>query len=102
MQFQHLDAAGLHLADHVGMILLSLFNPDHVVKQQVMAIGGGQPLVCQAGMANHHRAQFAAFGMGSKLGHVQLLERYDAYGINKQKRPGCSDFPQGISEYSLA
>ncbi|WP_239877639.1 hypothetical protein, partial [Laribacter hongkongensis] len=67
-----------------------------------MAIGGGQPLVCQAGMANHHRAQFAAFGMGSKLGHVQLLERYDAYGINKQKRPGCSDFPQGISEYSLA
>ena len=56
VEIQNLDTAFLHLQYEVVMILLCLLDPDHVVEEQITAIAGRQPLMCEARPTHHHGA----------------------------------------------
>ena len=43
------DAAVAHLGDEVEVVALGVFDPEHVVEQQPVAVGGREALVCASG-----------------------------------------------------
>jgi hypothetical protein len=53
MQFQNLNPAFLHFKNKIVMVLLSLLNPYHVVKQQVATIARSQALMGKSRAAYH-------------------------------------------------
>ena len=61
MELEHLDATLLHFQREVVVILLRFVNPDDIVKEKIMAVAGGQPLVGQRRPADHDGPQFADF-----------------------------------------
>ena len=54
---QHLDAALAHQVDERVVLLAGAPHPDHVVEEQLVAVGGGQPLVREVRAVHHHGAQ---------------------------------------------
>ena len=68
VHFQHLHIALLQRGAEGVVIVAGLADPEHVVEQQIVAIGGRQALLRQAGTTDHHLAQAADFGMQT-LGH---------------------------------
>ena len=63
IDIQHLDAAGAHQAGEHIVVLLGLFDPEHIIKQQRIAVGRGQPSMGKPGATDNHLAQGAGFGM---------------------------------------
>ena len=53
----------------IVVVLLGLVHPDHVVKEQIVAVAWGEPLMRQDGPADHHRPQFADFRVNAELSH---------------------------------
>jgi hypothetical protein len=47
------------------MVALGVVDPEHVVEQQVVAVGRREPLMGAAGRANHDLAKLADFGMNA-------------------------------------
>ena len=54
---QHLDAAPAHHLDERVELLLGAAHPDHVVEQELVAVGRREALVRQVGAVDDHRAQ---------------------------------------------
>ena len=52
VQLDDLDAALAQLVHEVGVVALGVLHPHHVVEEQVVAVGRGQPAVRQAGRAD--------------------------------------------------
>ena len=71
VHLQHLDAALDHRAGEGIVVVAGLRNPQHIVKQQLMAIGGGESLLRKPWAAHQHFAQASYFRMQS-LGHGHL------------------------------
>jgi hypothetical protein len=44
-------------------------DPDDVVEEEIVAISRRQPLMREAGPADHHCPQFSDFGMDAKTTH---------------------------------
>ena len=57
VQLDHLDAPLAEPADEVSVVPLGVLHPHHVVEQQVLGIGRGQPTVRQPGRADQNLAQ---------------------------------------------
>jgi hypothetical protein len=55
MHFQDFYAPFLHFQHEIVVVLLGLMDPDDIVEQEIMAIAGGQPLMCKRWPAYHHR-----------------------------------------------
>ena len=66
---QYLDTLAPHRACKDIVIFLGLLDPEHVVEQQCVTIGGRQPLVRQTRRADDHAPELAGFGMDAKRGH---------------------------------
>ncbi|KXU18753.1 hypothetical protein WM41_0602 [Corynebacterium simulans] len=56
---QHLDAALFHAGDELIVVALRFLDPQDVVEKQLLAVVWSEPLVCQAGAADHYLAEFA-------------------------------------------
>ena len=56
-----IDAAVAHLLNEVEVIALGIVDPQNVVEQQRVAIGGREALVRPSRRADHHFAQLADF-----------------------------------------
>src|SRR5215468_9055603 len=67
MQFDDLDAALAHLAHEVEVVTPGVLHPYHVIKQQVVAVAGGQALMSQARGADQDLPQLADFGIHAVL-----------------------------------
>ena len=68
VQLDHLDVAVAHLVDEVEVVATGVLHPQHIVEQQVVAIGRGEPLMRQAGRAHQHLAQLADLGVNAVVG----------------------------------
>ena len=75
VHLDHLDAALAHLGHEVEMVALGVLHPQHVVEQQVVAVGRGQPLVRPARRADQDLAQRADLGMHA-VGGVPVAVRH--------------------------
>ena len=71
VQIQDLDAALAHLQHEVVVVLLGLVDPDHVVEQQLVAVAGREPLVREAGTADHHGPELADLRVDTEATQVQ-------------------------------
>jgi len=71
VQIQDLDAALTHLQHEVVVVLLGLVDPDHVVEQQLAAVAGREPLVREAGPADHHGPELADLRVDTEAAQVQ-------------------------------
>ena len=58
-----LDKAVTHGVDEGHVLDARLLHPDHVVEQQVMAVGRGQPGEGRPGTVDQDTAKFAHFGV---------------------------------------
>ena len=58
---EDLDAALAHRLDELVVLPLGALDPQHVVEQQVIMIGGGQALQIQPWPMHDHLAQLADF-----------------------------------------
>jgi hypothetical protein len=67
VQFHHLDAAVAHLADEVEVVAAGVLHPQHVIEQQVVAVGRGKPLMSQPRSADQDLPQLPDFGMHAVL-----------------------------------
>ena len=56
------------LVHEVEMVALGVVDPQHVVEQQVVAVGRRQALMGAARRADHHLAQLADFRVDAELG----------------------------------
>ena len=70
VHLHHVDAAVAHLGDEVEVVALGVLDPQHVVEQQLVAVGRRQPLVRPTGRADHHLAQLADFRMDAEFDFV--------------------------------
>ena len=68
VQLHHLDVAVAHLVDEVEVVTPGVLHPQHVVEQQLVAVGRGEPLVRQAGRADQHLSQLADLGVNAVIG----------------------------------
>ena len=66
VQQQHLDPARAHQVDERVELLAGAPHPDHVVEQQVVAVGGGQALVREVRAVDHHGVQRPDLGGDSE------------------------------------
>ncbi len=57
LQQEDLDAALAHPGDELVVLVLRALDPQHVVEQQVVVVGRGQPLEAQLRPVDHHLAQ---------------------------------------------
>ncbi|MNL40170.1 hypothetical protein D3C87_1625000 [compost metagenome] len=62
-----IDATVAHLVHEIEVIALGVIDPQHVVKQQRVAVRRRQPLMRAAWCANHDFTQHAHFRMHAKL-----------------------------------
>ena len=62
-----LDAAVAHLLHEVEVVALGVVDPQHVVEQQLVAVGRRQALVRAARRADHHLAQLADLGVDAEV-----------------------------------
>jgi hypothetical protein len=67
VHFQYINTAFAHLGHEIEMVALGLVDPQHVIKQQFVAVVWGQPLMSQTWGTHHDFAQFAGFGMYAVL-----------------------------------
>jgi len=70
VHLHHVDAAVAHLGDEVEVVALGVLDPEHVVEQQLVAVGRRETLVRTSGRADHHLAQLADFRMDTELDFV--------------------------------
>jgi hypothetical protein len=54
VKLQNLDTSLTHVKNKVCMIPLRLFDPEHVIKQEVVTIARREPLVRHARTTDHH------------------------------------------------
>src|ERR1041384_8283202 len=66
------------------MLLPGALDPQHVVKQKLILVGGRQPLERTARAAEDHPAKGAHLGADSEVGGLRKVERHRA------APPGCS------------
>ena len=64
---QHLDPFAAHDVGKDGVILDRLFDPEHIVKQQMLAVVGRQAAMRQTGWRDDHLPQCAGFGMNAQF-----------------------------------
>ena len=74
-RIQHLDPFAAHDIGKVGVILDRLFDPEHIVEQQVFAIFRRQTAMRQAGWRYDHLPQCTGFGMNAQFWfrHLECL-----------------------------
>jgi|GEM_PF-7102478 hypothetical protein len=72
---QHFDTLIVHRLRKDIVVFLRLLDPEHVVKQQILTVRGGQAAVRQTGATYDDLAQFAGFRMNaqSMIGHIETL-----------------------------
>ena len=58
-----------HAGHELIVLVLSALHPDDVVEEQVVVIGGGEPLEAQLGAMHDHLAQLAYLGMYAERVH---------------------------------
>ena len=63
---QDLDAAVAHQVDERVELLARAPHPDHVVEQQLVAVGRREPLVREVGPVDHHRSELSPPGGGAQ------------------------------------
>ena len=63
MQLDHLDAALAHLGHEVEVVALGVLDPQHIVEEELVAVGRRQAPVCKAGRAHQNLAQPSHLGM---------------------------------------
>jgi hypothetical protein len=63
MHLDNFDPAVAHLLHKVEMVTLGVLDPDHVVEQQLIAVGGRKTQMGAPWRANHHLAQLADLGV---------------------------------------
>lgn len=61
MEFDDLDPTIGEFVYEVSMISLSILDPHHVVEEEIIVVGRGQPAMCQPRRANQDLAQLADF-----------------------------------------
>jgi hypothetical protein len=66
VQVNNLDPALLHFEYEIVVVLLCFLHPHDVVKEQVMAIAGRQPLMSETGTADHNRPELSDLRMDTK------------------------------------
>jgi hypothetical protein len=59
VQQQNLDATLAHDVDEGVELLPGMPHPDHVVEEQLMAVGGGESLVREVRTMHHHRPELS-------------------------------------------
>ncbi|MDQ0845998.1 hypothetical protein QFZ68_005678 [Streptomyces sp. V1I6] len=59
MQLDDLDVPFSELVDEVGVVALGVVDPHHVVEEQVVRVGRGEPAVREAGGADQDLAESA-------------------------------------------
>ncbi len=89
VHFHHLDAAVAHLGDEVEVVALGVLDPQHVVEQQLVAVGRRQARVRHPGRADHHLAQLADFRVHAEL-HL-LLARLHRFRARLDRFLACHD-----------
>ena len=57
LEQEDLDVAFAHPGDELVVLVLGSFDPEHVVEQQPVVVGGRQPLQAQLGPMDHHLPQ---------------------------------------------
>ena len=75
LQQVDLDPSLPHLRDELVVLVLRALDPQHVVEQQVVVIGGCQPLQAQLGPVDHHLAQPPDLRVDPQRGHELLPSR---------------------------
>ena len=65
MQLNDFHIAFAHLVDEVEVVTTGVLHPQHIVEQQVVAVGRSEALVSQAGRAHEHLAQLADLGVNA-------------------------------------
>ena len=73
---QHLHALVAHQLGKYIVILLRLLHPKDVIKQQLLAIAGGQTPMRQPRPANNHLTQPPCFGVNAQLLNRHILSPY--------------------------
>ena len=68
VQLDDLDVAVAHLVHEVEVVAAGVLHPQHVVEQQVVAVGRREPLVRQTRRAHQHLAQLADLGVNAVAG----------------------------------
>ena len=66
MHLDDIDAAIAHLLHEIEMVALGVVDPQDVVKQQGVAVGGRQPLMRTPWRAHHDLAQLADLRVNAK------------------------------------
>ena len=59
LQQEDLDAALAHPRHELVVLVLRALDPQHVVEQQVVVVGGRQPLQAELRAVDHHLSQAA-------------------------------------------
>ena len=67
VHLHHVDAAVAHLGDEVEVVALGVLDPQHVVEQQLVAVGRREALVRSTWGADHDLAQLADFRVDTEL-----------------------------------
>ena len=104
LEFEHLDAAVDHLGDEVEVVAAGLLQPDDVVEQQLVAVLRGEPLMGQAGRADHDPAQPARLrpdaqpGIGARSQDGQVAGGHQRDGHDRRQRHDRDDDPFGFGE----
>ena len=57
LQQEDLDPALAHPLHELVVLVLRTLDPEHVVEQQVVVVGGRQPLEAEPGSVDHHLSQ---------------------------------------------
>ncbi len=70
VHLHHVDATVAHLGDEVEVVALGVLDPEHVVEQQLVAVGRREALVCPTGGADQDLAQLADFRMNAEFDFV--------------------------------
>jgi hypothetical protein len=89
------------LAHELVVLVLGALDPQHVVEQQLVVVGGGQPLEAELGPMDHHLAQPTNLGMHPEAPHrpsipptrrSRALDRVSAPDPAARRSPGPGRF----------
>ena len=92
LEQEHLDAALAHPGDELVVLVLRALDPQHVVEQQVVVVGRGQPLQAELRPVDHHLAQPSDLRVNPERRHVSSVPSRRAV----TRRLGCPPCPSTI------
>ena len=72
LDVEDLDAALAHPGDELVVLPLGALDPQHVVEQQLVVVGRGQPLEAEVGPMDDDLAQLADLGVDAERRHALL------------------------------